>query len=609
MKRIIILGLTALLIACSSEEPGKNGINEGLSEGASYIIDVDNTENSPIGNRFSNVSLWHYLGTSADEETFHRWAEEMPAGWLKENYPWLEEAQIYIASGGSYKGFERQDGDAADCEFDRDLFRDPSDRSVLDDYDFAPLVRACRNMLDQGIRPCLKLHNVPIKYSAHPKIDWFRVNVRPPDDYQVYANYIKALVASVVEAFGEEEVGQWRWYVGTEFDNKNWYQAQDETPESTAEEFLKLYDWSVDALETVLGEHCGPIGSHAMMGGDMYWDPEIFFEHCRSGKNYASGTSGSRLDFFAISVYDVAAVHLTHVKGEWAELEGTDNVLASITLGTGSANIPASGNLSTFSKKMNYTREALDKYGFTDVPVEVSEGGLVYGRDGKWLWHGLAIGGSFDASWTALSYKLMLDNDAVLWSRWPLYRSSGLFHGAEQASTNTLRLIHKMDEDKRIPIAGLGEDQALQAVAGMNTEESSIHVLAVHHKGEIVEDPDMETLSLDLKNLPFDGKVKVSTWRIDDQHSNFWPSWEKDRAEHGIRDEDYYQSRDQADPGHALLKEEHIAFWKSKEKGYAEKAGLEVPVEQYMKVKDGRLQMNLEMPCFSVALIEIEELK
>jgi hypothetical protein len=143
----------------------------------------------------------------------------------------------------------------------------------------------------------------------------------------------------------------------------------------------------------------------------------------------------------------------------------------------------------------------------------------------------------------------------------------------------------------------------------MNTDESRIHVLAIHHKGEIIEGPATETLSLDLKNLPFNGKVKVRTWRIDDKHSNFWPLWEKDRKEYGIGEEDYYQSSDQPDPGHALLKKEHIAFWKDKEEEYAEKAGLEVPVEQYMKVKDGRLQMNLEMPCFSVALIEIEELK
>ena len=84
-------------------------------------------------------------------------------------------------------------------------------------------------MVRQGVNPCLKLHAVPIKYSSDPKIGWFRTNTRPPDDYEVYANYIAALTQALVDECGLEEVRSWRWFVGTEFENPMWWEAADET--------------------------------------------------------------------------------------------------------------------------------------------------------------------------------------------------------------------------------------------------------------------------------------------------------------------------------------------------------------------------------------------
>ena len=164
-----------------------------------FVCDYQAKETEPIGNRFGSLSFWYLNGTTPDEQMWFEWAEEMPEGWLKTNYPWLEEMQIYVASGGAYMGYPLKESDVAACEFTRDCFKDPSDRSVLDDYDFTKLVRACGNMLRQGVRPCLKLHAVPIKYSSDPKIGWFRTNSRPPDDYEVYANYIAALVQAMVD--------------------------------------------------------------------------------------------------------------------------------------------------------------------------------------------------------------------------------------------------------------------------------------------------------------------------------------------------------------------------------------------------------------------------
>ena len=68
---------------------------------------------------------------------------------------------------------------------DRDLFVDPLDRSVLDDYDFSRLVENCRGILSLGAKPHLKLGGVPLKYTTGVEYGGFDMNVYPPDEYGV----------------------------------------------------------------------------------------------------------------------------------------------------------------------------------------------------------------------------------------------------------------------------------------------------------------------------------------------------------------------------------------------------------------------------------------
>jgi xylan 1,4-beta-xylosidase len=514
----------------------------------------------------------------------------MQDGWLKENYPWIEEVQVFIASGGSYLGYAKRKQDVGQCEFDRDLFVDPTDRTVVDDYEFSPLVRACRNMLRLGVRPCLKLHAVPLKYTESPQIGWFRTNSRPPDDYAVYTDYISALVIAMVEAFGIDEVGRWRWFVGTEMENPMWWQTEDEDPESTMRAFCELYDWSVFAVERVLGESCGPVGSHAMMSGEFtggLWDPEDFFKHCAGGKNLATGELGARLDFFAISYYDRAPCFLE--QDEW------------------NTNHPGKGgDLALFDTFASRTRDTLDRHGFREVPIEVSEGGILFGTDGKWLWHGLCPGGAYDASWTALSWFRLLENNVSLWSRWPILRTSGLFSGPEAASTHVLRIISRVSNEGRLPVHGnVPEDSLLQVVGSRDMESGTVHVLVFHHASDIRHPSATSSLSITLSGLP-EGEVQVLSWHIDRNNGDFWPHWENDREAHGLSEKDFFRSRDQLDVLHALCHERHKALFKAKETTYRKLSRFPKSVEQMMKVKHGMLSLNCTMPCFSVRLLEIK---
>lgn len=66
---------------------------------------------------------------------------------------------------------------------DRDLFKNPDDRTVIDDYDFEPLAKVCREILNIGAKPYLKLGNVPQKFTVDYSGGEFSINVRPPTDH------------------------------------------------------------------------------------------------------------------------------------------------------------------------------------------------------------------------------------------------------------------------------------------------------------------------------------------------------------------------------------------------------------------------------------------
>jgi hypothetical protein len=546
-----------------------------------------------IGNRFDSLSMWHFKGTSVDESVWHEDSESMPAGWIKEQYPWINEIQLFVVSGGSAVGHPRGAQDAMLCEFDRDMFINPLDRSRMDDYDFSPLIRACSNILRQQVKPVLKLHGIPLKYSKDPLIGWFRVNVRPPDDYEIYASYVESMVRALVDSFGIDEVRSWRWFIGTEMENIDWWLAYDGTGQTTSSEFCKLYDFSVEALERVLGREFVQVGSHAMMNGvdrQGSWDPSDFIKHCRSGQNAANDRTGAKLDFFAISYYDQSA----------KKPDGVTNVPSESPIHN-----PVPASLHQLNWIVDQARTLLDSMGFQNLPLEVSEGGLLYGSDGKWLWHGLCPGGGFDATWTVVSLYRMLQTGIVRWSRWPLLRTSGLFGGLELASTHVLRLIHRMENDYLMPVEivyNKDNEQHVYAVASKSISTNEFHVLICNHSVpcdyEVTKTPDMHaeeqysaSIIVDVKN-PDDSSRQVEIIRIGPLLGDFWPVWERDRMGMGLTDSDFFRSKDQADVLHALIDPMHRNWFRKLSQRYIEFAQFPDAVCQSLN-SDESITINL----------------
>lgn len=126
----------------------------------------------------------------------------------------------------------------------------------------------------------------------------------PPKDYDKWSELVYQWVQRAIKRYGRAEVESWYWELWNEPDIGYW--------QGTPEEYQKLYDYTAEAVKRALptarfgGPHTtGPSSERA---GQFLRD---FLEHCVRGKNYATGKTGSPLDFIAF-----------HAKGRPALVEG-----------------------------------------------------------------------------------------------------------------------------------------------------------------------------------------------------------------------------------------------------------------------------------------------
>ncbi len=170
-------------------------------------------------------------------------------------------------------------------------------------YDWAIVDRIFDTFTASGVRPLVELGFMPQALSTHPEP--YRHNfpngpvnaiytgwAYPPKDYQKWSQLIFQFVSHLRGRYGEEALKTWLWEVWNEPDIGYW--------KGTPEEFLKLYDFSVDAVLKAFPD--ARIGGPDTTGAASPRAAEflrLFLEHCTHQKNYANGKTGTRLDFIS----------------------------------------------------------------------------------------------------------------------------------------------------------------------------------------------------------------------------------------------------------------------------------------------------------------------
>jgi xylan 1,4-beta-xylosidase len=191
---------------------------------------------------------------------------------------------------------------------------------IFDTY----VTRKMKPLVEIGFMPeALSIHPEPYKHSWAPGLDYGLIYTGwsyPPTDYTKWGELVFQWVRHAVGKYGKAEVESWYWEVWNEPDIAYW--------RGTPEEFQKLYDYAADGLKRALPtariggpEVTGPNGARTQM------ILRNFIEHCLRGTNYATGKTGSPLDFVTFHAKGAPRVVDGHVR------MGISNQLRAISNG------------------------------------------------------------------------------------------------------------------------------------------------------------------------------------------------------------------------------------------------------------------------------------
>ncbi len=151
-----------------------------------------------------------------------------------------------------------------------------------------------------GIKPLVEIGFMPEALSTHPEP--YRHNfpkgsiytgwAYPPNDYRKWSELVFQFVGHLRGRYGDAEAKTWLWEVWNEPDIEYW--------KGTPQEYFKLYDFTADAVRRAFPE--------ARIGGPDSTGPanpkasdflRQFLDHCARQSNFATGTTGSPLDFIS----------------------------------------------------------------------------------------------------------------------------------------------------------------------------------------------------------------------------------------------------------------------------------------------------------------------
>jgi xylan 1,4-beta-xylosidase len=199
-------------------------------------------------------------------------------------------------------------------------------------YDWTIVDRIFDTLVERKMKPLVEIGFMPEALSVKPhpyRHEWgidqpyssiFTGWAHPPRDYGKWAELVYQWVRHSLEKYGRAEVESWYWELWNEPDIGYW--------QGTQEEFNKLYDFTAAAVKRALPT--------AKIGGPHVTGPanpraekflRNFLEHCLRGTNYATGKSGSPLDYVGFHAKGAPRVVDKHVR------MGISNQLRSISKG------------------------------------------------------------------------------------------------------------------------------------------------------------------------------------------------------------------------------------------------------------------------------------
>ncbi len=338
----------------------------------------------------------------------------------------------------------------------------------------------------------------------------------PPNDYDKWAELIYQWVKHSVARYGQKEVESWYWEVWNEPDG-HYLIAPD-----TKLEYFKMYDYAADAVKRALPT--ARMGGPHTAGAGRFMDD--FLEHCLRGKNYATGKTGSPLDFVAF-----------HAKGSPKLVDGV------VRMG-----------MNMHFKRLDEGFALVEKYPeLKGVPVIIGESdpegcaacGMQTNPENAYR------NGTLYSSYTAASIAREFDLaarrgvnliGAVNWSfefedqPWYAGFRDLATNGVNKPVLNVFRMFGMMGGER----VAVGGDQAYDAARimadGVRGARTDINALATRDKHSIAvmvwnyHDDDVidagSPVELRIAGIPAK-QVKLRHFRVDNDTSNSYSAWKR----------------------------------------------------------------------------------
>ncbi len=395
-------------------------------------------------------------------------------------------------------------------------------------YDWTIIDRIFDTYIERGMKPLAQIGFMPEALSQRPqpyRHHWkpgppypalFTGWASPPNDYAKWSELIYQWVKHSVARYGRKEVESWYWEVWNEPD-LSYLVATD-----AKREYFKMYDYAADAVKRALPT--ARIGGPHTAGAGRFMDD--FLQHCLHETNYATGKTGTPLDFVAFHAKGAPKVvdgivrmgmdtHFRHIDEGFALVE-TYPELKNIPVIIGESD-----------------PEGCAACGMQTNPENAYRNGTLYA--------------SYTAASIAREYDLAARRGvnligAVNWSfefedqPWFAGFRDLATNGVNKPVLNVFRMLGKM-RGERVAVTGdRAYDAARIQAAGVRGARTDIDALAAkdaHHIAVMVwnyHDDDIidagSPVELHIAGIPA-RQVQLRHYRIDQDHSNSYAAWKR----------------------------------------------------------------------------------
>ncbi len=451
-------------------------------------------------------------------------------------------------------------------------------------YDWTIVDRILDTYLERHMKPLVEIGFMPEALSSKPqpyRHQWAPGNqysniftgwAYPPANYDKWRQLVYEWVRHCVGKYGRAEVESWWWEVWNEPDIGYW--------QATPDEYFKLYDYAADGLKRALptarigGPHStGPADARA--AGFL----RGFLDHCVNGRNYATGHTGSSIDY--VGFHAKGAPRVTddgHVR------MGISNHLTSIASG--------------FAIVASYPS-------LKDVPIVIGESdpegcaacpARAYPQN---AYRNGTMYSSYTAEQIARTYELARLHEVNLLGSvtWAFeFEDQPYFDGFRDLATNGIdkpvlnvfRMLGRMHGDF-VPVQSSGgltleavRDHGVRGAPDVNAiasrDDRTLAILVWNYHDDDVPAPAAE-IELIVDGVA-DGPAAIQHARIDADHSNAYEAWKRMGAAQPPTADQYAR---------------------------LEKAGRleELTRPQRLDVSDGRVRLTFALPRQGVSLVTI----